>query len=127
MEEILRTIVGYLIILAEACGAVVLTIGVIKSFVGYIRSCVFEHETKRVPKLRISLGHSMVLALEFQVAADILKTGLTPTWEDILLLAATIALRTVLNYLLERELSLLDSNVYKFGEPKIPPSGGFVE
>ena len=43
-----------------------------------------------------------------QVAADILKTGLSPTWEDILLLAAIIGLRTLLNYLLERELEMLD-------------------
>ena len=49
----------------------------------------------------------MVMALEFQVAADILKTGISPTWQDILLLAAIIALRTILNYLLEREIELL--------------------
>ena len=48
-----------------------------------------------------------MLALEFQVAADILKTGLSPTWQDILLLSAIIALRTVLNILMERELDFL--------------------
>ena len=127
MEGILLTIVGYLIILAEACGAFVLSVGVVRALIGYVSSCVFRQDTKHVPQLRISLGQSMVLALEFQVAADILKTGLSPTWEDILLLAATIALRTILNYLLERELALLDSNFIFFGKPKSPPSTGFVE
>jgi uncharacterized membrane protein len=108
VEGIIQTVVGYLIIGAEACGAFVLTVGVIRSCVGYAKSCVFHQATDRVPKLRISLGQSMVLALEFQVAADILKTSLSPTWEDMLLLTATIALRTILNYLLERELDMLD-------------------
>ncbi len=127
MEGILQTIVGYLIIFAEACGAFVLSVGVVRSLIGYIRSCVIHQDTKSVPKLRISLGQSMVLALEFQVAADILKTGLSPTWQDILLLTATIALRTILNYLLERELTMLDSDHLMFGKPKSPPSNGFVE
>ena len=60
--------------------------------------------------LRIRLGQAMVMGIEFQVAADILKTGLAPTWNDILFLAALIALRTVLNYLLERELNTLDAD-----------------
>ena len=127
MEGVLQTIVSFLIIVAEACGAFVLSVGVIRAVIGYAGSCVFRQNTQHVPKLRISLGQSMVLALEFQVAADILKTGLSPTWEDILLLAATIALRTILNYLLERELALLDSGEYLFSNPMNPPSDGFVE
>ena len=47
---------------------------------------------------------------EFQVVADILKTAWAPSWNDILQLAALIALRTVLNFLLERELEALDSD-----------------
>ena len=39
-----------------------------------------------------------------KVAADILKTALSPAWNDVLLLAALIGMRTVLNYLLEIEL-----------------------
>jgi len=52
----------------------------------------------------------MVIGLEFLVAADILKTALSPTWNDILLLAALIMLRTILNYLLEHELKVLHGN-----------------
>jgi len=51
----------------------------------------------------------MVMGLGFQVAADILKTALAPTWNDILLVAALIALRTVPSYLLEAELEKVDA------------------
>jgi uncharacterized membrane protein len=63
-----------------------------------------------VRRLRIRLGQAMVMGLEFQVAADILRTATAPTWNDILLLAALIALRTVLNFLLEQELRVLSTN-----------------
>jgi uncharacterized membrane protein len=60
--------------------------------------------------MRIRLGQAMVMGLEFQVAADILRTATAPSWNDILLLAALIALRTVLNFFLERELKTLAIN-----------------
>ena len=107
MEDILQIVIGYLIIIIEGCGAVVIFIGAIKAITGYIRHCIFNRKTIDIPTLRLQLGQSMVIALEFQVAADILKTGISPTWQDILLLAAIIALRTILNYLLERELEIL--------------------
>lgn len=107
MEDILKTVIGYLIIIIESCGAIVIFIGAIKAIVGYIRRCILNRTTTDISTLRLQLGQAMVMALEFQVAADILKTGISPTWQDILLLAAIIALRTILNYLLERELEFL--------------------
>ena len=108
MEEVLKSLFNYLIVAVEACGAFVIFAGVVRAIIGYIRCCIFNQKNVDVANLRMQLGQSMVIALEFQVAADILKTGLSPTWEDILLLAAIIGLRTLLNYLLERELELLD-------------------
>jgi len=106
-EELLRTVFSYLIVIVEACGGVVIAIGVGRAIVGYVRACGVGRRSRDHTGLRITLGRSMVLALEFQVAADILKTGLSPTWQDILLLSAIIALRTVLNILMERELEFL--------------------
>jgi uncharacterized membrane protein len=59
-----------------------------------------------IPKeeIRLSLARSLALALEFEVGADILRTVVTPSWNDIVLLGAIILLRTVLNYFLQREL-----------------------
>ncbi len=54
--------------------------------------------------IRLTLGRALSLALEFQVAADILGTALDPTQQDLIILAAVVALRTLLNYFLGREL-----------------------
>ena len=46
----------------------------------------------------------LVLALEFLLAADILRTAISPTWTDIGQLAAIAAIRTFLNYSLSHDL-----------------------
>lgn len=54
--------------------------------------------------IRLRLGRWLTLAIEFELAADILRTAVTPTWNDIGQLAAIVVLRTVLNYFLQREV-----------------------
>lgn len=46
----------------------------------------------------------LVLALEFLLAADILRTAISPTWNDIGQLAAIAVIRTFLNYSLSHDL-----------------------
>ena len=54
--------------------------------------------------VRLTLGRWLAVALEFELAADVLNTSVTPTWSDIEKLAAIAALRTALNYFLEKEI-----------------------
>lgn len=42
------------------------------------------------------------MALEFELAADILRTETAPSWNEIGQLAAIFVLRTVLNYFLQK-------------------------
>ncbi len=118
-EGLLQTAFGYAILFVEACGGLIIIAGVARAAVRYVRGYVLRYRPSEITELRIVLGRSMVVALEFQVAADILKTGLQPTWSDILLLAAIIALRTVLNLLLEHELQMLGGFQTPFVVPRI--------
>ena len=45
-----------------------------------------------------------LLGLEFELAADIIGSVVSPTWRDIGELAAIAVIRTFLNYFLERDL-----------------------
>src|ERR671932_616058 len=56
------------------------------------------------PDIRLYLGRFLALGLEFQVGGDILATAVSPTWEEVQLLAAIVVIRTVLNYFLSKEL-----------------------
>ena len=55
--------------------------------------------------VRITLGHWLTVAIEFELAADILRTAVAPTWNIIGQLAAIVVLRTVLNYFLQLEIA----------------------
>ncbi len=52
--------------------------------------------------MRLKLGRWLAVALEFELAADILRTAVAPTWTEIGQLAAIAVLRTALNYFLQR-------------------------
>jgi uncharacterized membrane protein len=46
----------------------------------------------------------LILGLEFMLAADVVRTVITPTWMEIGQLAAIALIRTFLNFFLERDL-----------------------
>ncbi len=51
-------------------------------------------------------GDTWHWGLEFQLAADILRTAVAPSFEEIGQLAAVAAIRTALNYFLERDIKV---------------------
>jgi len=55
--------------------------------------------------LRHHLGSYLLLGLEFLVAADIIHTVLRPSMEELVILGGLVAIRTVLNLSLNRELA----------------------
>ena len=44
------------------------------------------------------------MGLEFELAADIIRTAITPSWTDIGQLGVIALIRTFLNYFLERDV-----------------------
>jgi uncharacterized membrane protein len=50
----------------------------------------------------------ILLALEFALAADIVRTAVAPTWEDISKLAVIASIRTMLNYFLAKDIAEFD-------------------
>jgi uncharacterized membrane protein len=52
----------------------------------------------------------ILLALEFTLAADIVRTAVAPTWEDITKLAVIAIVRTMLNYFLAKDISTFDQS-----------------
>ena len=104
-QALLRGFLELLIFLANAAGGLVVGVAIVRGLALYLMDLVRQRGGE-VPKgaIRLSLGRSLALALEFQVGADILATALDPTINDILVLAAVVVLRTVLNFFLAREL-----------------------
>lgn len=52
----------------------------------------------------VSYGMWLLLALQFALGADIVRSVIAPTWTDIGQLAAIAVIRTFLNYFLEKDI-----------------------
>jgi len=90
----------------EAAAAILIAIAAFeamcRALVLLVRRSDARNEEKE--RVRVRLGHWLAVAIEFEVAADILRTAVAPTWNDIGQLGAIVVLRTVLNYSLQQEI-----------------------
>jgi uncharacterized membrane protein len=102
-EQQVRAWVEWLRLLVEALGALVIAAGVVVVIVGLVRYALQGARGSFVP-IRLAFARYLTLALELQLAADILSTSVAPTWDRIGKLAAIAVIRTALNYFLSREL-----------------------
>jgi uncharacterized membrane protein len=103
IEEQVRSGVEWLRLLVEALGALVIAVGIAIAIIGLIRHALQERGTNFTP-VRLAFARYLTLALELQLAADILSTSVAPTWDRIGKLAAIAVIRTALNYFLSKEL-----------------------
>lgn len=103
-DTVLAHLLDGVIFLANLTGGLVVGIGTVRGLILYLRDLFsFGPDVPR-EEIRLSLGRSLALALEFQLGADIVATAQNPTGKDIAVLAAIIVLRTLLNFFLQREL-----------------------
>ncbi len=105
-EEWLRFATLALTRLAEAIGALVIATGVVRAMIAWMAHHLpGRNRAASTESIRLGLGRSLGLALEFLLAADILSTAVAPSWDEIGKLAAVATIRTLLNYFLGLELS----------------------
>lgn len=100
-EERLRAAVGGLVQLVEAAGAVVIFVGALLAFVQFIAVGLRRRNADAFVLVRLRLGRFLALGLEFQLASDILRTAVSPSFQELGKLAS---IRTALNFFLAREI-----------------------
>ena len=102
--EIIKHISAVVATCCEFVAVLVIVLGAIHAIWPAFR--VVVQSGMRVEPLTVfrSFAGWLVLALEFLLAADILRTAISPTWTDIGQLAAIAAIRTFLNYSLGHDL-----------------------
>jgi uncharacterized membrane protein len=87
----------------ETVGALVIATGAVRGIVELLSPRGAAPEGRFV-LVRLTLARYLSLALEFQLAADILSTAIAPSWDQIGKLAAIAVIRTGLNYFLAQEV-----------------------
>ena len=93
--------------LVELAGVAVLLLGALvaaAAFVKRVASRITFHDAYHA--LRADLGRAILLGLELLVIADIIGTvAIKPTFQNLGVLAAIVAIRTLLSFTLELEVS----------------------
>jgi uncharacterized membrane protein len=101
----LKGIIGYLAHAIEFAAALIVAAAVLEATVNAGHLLLTPGAPpQRKNEVRLNLGRWLAVALEFELAADILNTAVTPTWTEIAKLAAIATLRTALNYFLQRDI-----------------------
>jgi len=100
----LRDVVDVLVRLVEAAGALVIFVGAAFAAVRFVVTGARTRSAEAFVPVRLGLGRFLELGLEFQLASDVLRTAIAPSFREIGQLAAVAAIRTALNYFLGREI-----------------------
>ena len=113
MEELFIQFAQVAKMLSEAAAVIVVTFGSLEAFlklVWIVLSPGATHGERKAVWRRF--GVWLLLGLEFALAADIIGSVVSPTWQDIGELGAIAVIRTFLNFFLEQDLEHAET----FGE-----------
>lgn len=96
MEDILVTVVTFMVHIIEIMGAAIIIWGALKSF--------FDMFSTHGIDVRLQLAQFMALGLEFKLGGEILRTVIVRDLSEIALVGAIIVLRSLLNFLIHWEI-----------------------
>ncbi len=104
-ESALLDAVHVIVRVIEMIGVTVMVIGTLRALARYAASLWAESGGARIEAMRGELGRSILLGLEFLVAADIINTvAVEPTLDSLAVLAGVVLIRTFLSFALEVEI-----------------------
>lgn len=88
-------------------GALVVIWGVLEAMIRFLRAKIWtpiRDQIRESEAIRQQLGAHLLLGLEIFIAADIISSVVSPSWDKVGILAAIVAVRTVLSFFLRREV-----------------------
>jgi len=92
--------------IVQLLAAIIVGVGAVRAFYSIVLIRLFGKPTHQdFERTRLQFGSALVMALEFELGSDLLQTAIRPTWSHIGVVAAIVVLRSVLNYLLQRDIS----------------------
>ena len=83
---------------------ILIVVGAVEAFFQGLWTMFSSRDGHHERDVWLRLGRWLVAGLTFQLAADVLETAITTSWDEVARLAAIAAIRTFLNYFLERDL-----------------------
>jgi len=105
MKELFTLASEHAILVIDALALVLIVIAAIEAFIKSIRGMFSPLTGSERRDIWLRFARWMVAALTFQLAADIIESSITTSWESVARLGAIAVIRTFLNYFLERDVA----------------------
>ncbi len=100
MSELLRIIIPPVSEFLEMVGVAIIIIGSVRAMYDLV---VNKFNLANI-NLKLNLARSLELALEFKLAAEILKTVLIRTLDELVILSAIVVLRVIMTFVIHWEI-----------------------
>lgn len=100
MHEVLTLIIPYTTQILELIGVIIIMLGAAEA----IYHLVIGRFNLENVAIKLKLAKALELALEFKLAAEILKTVLIQTTEELLILSAIVILRVIMTFVIHWEI-----------------------
>jgi uncharacterized membrane protein len=105
IEEHFQAIAGAIALALEAIVVLIIAFAGLKAFIRTV-PLLFNDDMMEADRRGIWLrfASALLLALEFTLAADLIRSAISPSWDAIGKLAAIAAIRIALNFFLARDI-----------------------
>ncbi len=118
LESEFSEIAIYIALVIEAGAVLVVAFGALQALLAVAGSILRRSADEMTGhEIWLKFATWILLALEFALAADIVRTAVAPTWEDISKLAVIATIRTMLNYFLAKDIAEFDQARTAGGNP----------
>jgi uncharacterized membrane protein len=106
LENLITPYIEYLTFVIDVAAGIIIGISAIMALISFLRILrkPAEQQTRAKETIRLRLARGLLLALDFVVASDILKTIIVPSITELTILAVVVGIRIVLSWSLSKEI-----------------------
>jgi len=124
MKELLAVVTDPVVVIINGMALLMIAYGTLDAFLNGLRGMFSASPTGGGLRNGYQrYARWLIAGLTFQLAADILGTAVTPSWDEIGRLAAIAVIRTFLNFFLERDLKEMTEPPNEKKEGAMPVNG----
>jgi uncharacterized membrane protein len=121
LEETFNVVANYVALGVEFGAVIVVAFGSAQAVLALIGAITTgTADSLRGREIWLKFATWILLALEFALAADIVRTAVAPTWDDIWKLAVIAVVRTMLNYFLAKDIAAFEAQDSGQNSPATP-------
>lgn len=105
----METALHYVTLVIGSTAGLIIVYGVIRGLIELVLVEIGSLKSARdtsvsFERIRYDIGFHLLLGLEFLIAADIVRTIIRPTLDELAILGGIVAIRTVISYFLGKEV-----------------------